>query len=1123
MKRFLTIILAAALLGTGCDNLVRDELASLHSQLDEINSRLDQLCAETNENISALSTIVYALEDNDFVESVTAVNEDGKVIGYEITFSRHGKVVVYNGKDGSDGADGEDGRDGTDGKDGEDGKDGQDGKDGTDGVVPSIGVRQDTDGIWYWVLNGEWLLDQNGQRIRASALDGEDGEDGTDGKSGKDGITPLLKITDGYWYISYDKGMTWTKLGKATGADGTPGKDAAAPESIFRDIAIDEFCITFTLNDGQVITINRNRELRIAFEEVADITCAPGKTVRIAYSISGADSKTSVQCLAEQGWKARIEAVDTQSGYLCATAPNPMVDSKVLVFVNAGDGRTYMACLTFIEGKPMLSETVYYINWQGGEVKVAVRTREDLSVRIPATETWLSLVPQTKAAERVDSLVFAVDTNRVVEDRSAAIELIDGRGDVADKFSIFQYGNRTDSGWIVFQDKEVEKICLTYYDSNGDGHISFTEAASVKSIGTVFRSKTNIKTFDEFKYFTKVETLADEAFKNSSLTRIQLPNSLKVIGASAFYNCKLTSIVLPEGVTAINASAFYHNYYLESIEIPEGVTSLGNECFRDCGNLKSVTLPQSLETIGSGCFRNCSKLSAVTIPSKITVIDSDTFNYCIELAKVKLPDGLIEIGRYAFAYCTSLHTIDVPEMVTSIGVDAFASSGLESFVFPSKIEEVSDYIFNECSNLADVELSPETKKIGKSAFCGCTSLTGIELPETVNSIGKSAFEGSGLKSFTVPSLVTQVPERILYGCASLTEFVMHDDITGIGSGILEGTAVTSFILPPKVTSISSAMLSGCVKLVDLRLHDNVKSISECAFQHCISLESFTLPPMVTAITNKMLFQCFSLKNLALHDNVTSIGTQAFEDCRSLTSFTLPSKVTSIPQSMLKGCYSLADLKIHDKVTAIGSYAFSSCSSLTSFALPPLVKEVPYNMLSNCKSLENLTLHDDVTSIGSSAFENCESLSSFTLPELVRVIEYDTFKGCRSLPEIVLNDEVTSIQQSAFEACESLTSFVVPDKVSALGYGAFRDCAKLQKVLIGSGVTTIGSSTFSGCYRMEELVSLNTTPPTIYSREFDDFLSTFVIKVPASALVAYKTASGWNGYISHIQALPATSE
>lgn len=38
---------------------------------------------------------------------------------------------------------------------------------------------------------------------------------GPKGDSGKDGITPLLKIENNYWYISYDNGATWTQVGKA--------------------------------------------------------------------------------------------------------------------------------------------------------------------------------------------------------------------------------------------------------------------------------------------------------------------------------------------------------------------------------------------------------------------------------------------------------------------------------------------------------------------------------------------------------------------------------------------------------------------------------------------------------------------------------------------------------------------------------------------------------------------------------------------------------------------------------------------------------------------------------------------------------------------------------------------
>ncbi len=45
------------------------------------------------------------------------------------------------------------------------------------------------------------------------------------GKDGVDGVTPQLKIEDNYWFVSYDNGATWTKLGKATGNDGANGED----------------------------------------------------------------------------------------------------------------------------------------------------------------------------------------------------------------------------------------------------------------------------------------------------------------------------------------------------------------------------------------------------------------------------------------------------------------------------------------------------------------------------------------------------------------------------------------------------------------------------------------------------------------------------------------------------------------------------------------------------------------------------------------------------------------------------------------------------------------------------------------------------------------------------------
>lgn len=59
----------------------------------------------------------------------------------------------------------------------------------SDGQSPDISVKQAADGEWYWTLNGEWLLDKDGNTIPVT---------------GECGVTPSMKIENGKWYVSYD-------------------------------------------------------------------------------------------------------------------------------------------------------------------------------------------------------------------------------------------------------------------------------------------------------------------------------------------------------------------------------------------------------------------------------------------------------------------------------------------------------------------------------------------------------------------------------------------------------------------------------------------------------------------------------------------------------------------------------------------------------------------------------------------------------------------------------------------------------------------------------------------------------------------------------------------------------
>ena len=237
MKKIL-LLLSVLFLTFGCydDSDIRSELRDHEERI----AQLETLCKQMNTNISALQTIVSTLQKNVFVTAVIPIKEGSDIVGYTISFSNSESVTIYHGRDGVDG------------------ENGTDGADGVNGATPSIGVRQDIDGIYYWTLDGEWLLDATGKKVQAvgrdgsdgaagedgsAGSDGEDGEKGQDGKDGVDGKTPQLKIENGYWYVSYD-GEKWTQLGKATGESAN-----------LIGITQDDKNVYFTLTDGTVISI----------------------------------------------------------------------------------------------------------------------------------------------------------------------------------------------------------------------------------------------------------------------------------------------------------------------------------------------------------------------------------------------------------------------------------------------------------------------------------------------------------------------------------------------------------------------------------------------------------------------------------------------------------------------------------------------------------------------------------------------------------------------------------------------------------------------------------------------------------------------------------------------------
>ena len=214
------ILLIFTMLATliGCGQYDDSELKSDINDLKSRMAALEKQCKNMNENLTSLQAIVDAIQKQDGIVSVTDL-PDGQ--GYSVKFVSGKVIYLYNGKNG------------------------------TDGVTPKISVRKDSDGIYYWTVDGDWLI-VDGKKVRAVGLDGKDGQSGNDGK---DAVTPQLKIVDGFWYISYDNGKYWTKLGKATGENGKDGQDGKDSNGFFKSVTVKDGYAIFVMNDSEQTTL----------------------------------------------------------------------------------------------------------------------------------------------------------------------------------------------------------------------------------------------------------------------------------------------------------------------------------------------------------------------------------------------------------------------------------------------------------------------------------------------------------------------------------------------------------------------------------------------------------------------------------------------------------------------------------------------------------------------------------------------------------------------------------------------------------------------------------------------------------------------------------------------------
>lgn len=332
-----------------CTGMVQEELEATHAKLEA----LQKAAAEASKQLEDLTVIVKLLENSDdhtIDPASLKVTEDG----YEVSFKDGETIVIPFGKDGKDGRT----------------------------LIP-VGVMQDEDSLYYWQVDGEWLLDDEGNKMRAGATDGVDGADGADG------VMPQIVVENGSWWIVFE-GKEPVEIAKCEDIDGVgvfSNIDTSDPERLI-----------LTLLNGTKLEIPYYFAIKVSFNGAAKDTVliGAGELLPIPYEVlvEGAGSEPVVVTSGTDGvyFSRIVEGEQPGKGTVLVQAPAEFSEGYIFLTAYCG-GCTAIKMISF-EGRKVTpdSETVTVRLASGADtVKVAYTANFDYVVS--SDTTWLKVVP----------------------------------------------------------------------------------------------------------------------------------------------------------------------------------------------------------------------------------------------------------------------------------------------------------------------------------------------------------------------------------------------------------------------------------------------------------------------------------------------------------------------------------------------------------------------------------------------------------------------------------------------------------------------------------------------------------------------------------------------------------
>ena len=653
--------------------------------------------------------------------------------------------------------------------------------------------------------------------------------------------------------------------------------------------------------------------------------------------------------------------------------------------------------------------------------------------------------------------------------------------------------------------------------------------ADIGTIGSSFTSSLSSVTF--VTGGTEPLTLANQAFRNSSFTSLNLPARLAVCDDTIYAGT--TSITF-----AVQLKSFYllaeGNMKLAEITVEEGCEKFGSKdgVFYEKADGKLTTL----------VWCPPAKTGSLTIPNTVAYVEHRAF-YLSQLTSVifeELPTDDASYGQPILTVGNS-HTTTTSYSNDYPVFGGWNTSGVAIARTANASTKIRNTHFLKESTIKEIKFPSHLKRlasnsVSKIATVGLTvtfnqAASPVEFYECAifgnyQSDGGKPVAGTGLTELRLPAVKT-----LAYGTWTATTFGSNRNMTTVTFG--EGTTVktlasacfeycsslTSIVIPASVEVIDDSCFKQCTALasVTFAAGSQLKAIDEEAFNGT-SLTEFTFPDTVTSVGENLFLGCTALKKITLGRGMTStigtnmngLGETFFSGCTSIeefavannhptlavengvlydirksillaypvgktdTSFTIPATVRTIGDYAFYG-YRGSAITLPEGLTTIGTGAFQS-SLITSVKIPASVTEIGKYAFGSTyydsrrqglESVEFVHENSQLKTIGMGAF-GAAKITTLDLPDNVTVIERAAFQDCVGLKTVTMPAALKTIVAYAFNCCYALETVTFQSQLETIDIQAFQSCSKLQAVELPASVTSIGFQAFNRCSSMTTL-------------------------------------------------------